>query len=95
MQGLRDSGAQATVRETHPEVCFWALGGKPMEHSKKKREGRRDRRKVLTESRPDSGAAIDGALGKFLRREVAEDDILDAMACAVTAARILDDRNAL
>lgn len=66
-----------------------------MEHSKKKREGRRDRRKVLTESRPDSGAAIDGALGKFLRREVAEDDILDAMACAVTAARILDDRNAL
>ena len=95
MQGLRDSGARATVRETHPEVCFWALGGKPMEHSKKKREGRRDRRKVLTDRRPDSGAAIDGALGKFLRREVAEDDILDAMACAVTAARILEDGNAL
>ena len=95
MKSQRDSAATANVRETHPEVCFWALGGNPMKHSKKKREGRRERRQVLLDCRPDSAAAIDGALGEFLRREVAEDDILDAMACAVTAARILNDRNAL
>ena len=90
---IGDSGPEATVRETHPEVCFWALNGKnngekkPMSSSKKKAEGKSERRKVLRDCWPASVEAIDRALAdrRFLRREVAEDDMLDAMACALVA----------
>ena len=91
------SGGGATIRETHPEICFWALNGgeEPMESSKKKPQGKDQRRQVLEDGWPDSVAAIDRAKQQFRRRQVAVDDMLDAMACAVTAARILHDKNAL
>lgn len=88
-------GASKVVRETHPEVCFWALGPRPMEYSKREPAGRRERRQVLKHCRPDSVAAIDRALREFPRRDVAEDDMLDAMVCALTAALILEDGGTL
>ena len=95
--------ARRLVRETHPEVCFRAFHrdqGKPMLSSKKKREGKEERRNVLTELWPGSMAALRDARAKahadgLNSRDVAEDDMLDAMACALTAALILEDKSRL
>ena len=94
--------AKRLVRETHPEVCFRALHreGKPMLSSKKKREGKEERRKVLAELWPGSLAALRDARAKartdgLKSRDVAEDDMLDAMACALTSALILEDSSRL
>ena len=85
---LRDRGASATppVREVHPEVCFWALNeGQPMRSRKKTRQGRCDRLRVLQEIKPYTQEIYDSAIDEYLRKEVARDDILDALAAAVTA----------
>ena len=85
---LRDRGASAAppVREVHPEVCFWALhDGQPMRFRKKTREGRSERFRVLQEINPQTQGIYDSALKRCLRKQVARDDILDALAAAVTA----------
>ena len=80
--------ARATLRESHPEVCFWALNDlQPMKYSKKTKEGRSERRKVLEKAYEDSAAMIDEALSKFKRSQVSEDDILDAVVLVVTASQ--------
>ena len=80
------------VREVHPEICFWALNNRqPMEHSKKKREGETERLRVLQRREPRAQEILDGACYKFLRRQAARDDILDALVAAVTA-RLGHDR---
>lgn len=76
--------AADTVRETHPEVCFWALGGeKPMEFAKAHGVGFLDRVNLLEDCRPGAKDAILRACR--VHRTVGSDDIVDAMACAVTA----------
>ena len=46
---LRQSWASGPViREMHPEVCFWALAGRPVTHSKRTVEGAEERIAVLT-----------------------------------------------
>jgi len=75
------------VFEVHPEVCFWALNNfKPMQHSKKTAEGRRERREMLVQV---FGAdAIDTVRLRHTRREVSDDDLYDAFAALWTAQRI-------
>ena len=82
------------IREVHPEVCFWALnGGKPgssMLTNKKKPSGFDERLDVLRRCARDvDGIDVDAmfkkARGKFTRTKVADDDILDALAIAITA----------
>lgn len=85
---LRGRSASATplVREVHPEVCFWALNEKrPMCHRKGKSASIKERKGVLRryESRTDNIYTC--ASAKYRRRKVARDDILDALAAAVTA----------
>ena len=83
---LADKTARKHIREIHPEVCFWALNrGKPMKHSKKKGEGFLERLEVLLSVYPYTKKVVDYALQEYLRREVARDDILDALVAAVTA----------
>ena len=78
--------ARATIREVHPEICFWALaGGKPMEFGKKKPKGREERISVLNRILPSCGDEFERILKHYLRKEVGKDDILDAMAAALTA----------
>ena len=79
------------VREIHPEVCFWALNGKrPMQYSKKprrgelERHGERERKDILRLLEPRTDRIVDEATQRFLRKDVAKDDILDALAAAVT-----------
>jgi predicted RNase H-like nuclease len=82
-----DESARSRVREIHPEVCFWALAGHPMKHSKKKREGLLERTQVLQSIYPRTDDIITHTLSTstYRRKEVAKDDILDALSAAVTA----------
>ncbi|MGD8649490.1 MAG: DUF429 domain-containing protein [Desulfobacterales bacterium] len=81
--------AQNMLKETHPEVCFWALAHKaPMGHSKKSPEGKAERFAVLKKYFGKSSAVINSALGRYPRKQLAQDDILDALVNAVTAARL-------
>ena len=83
---LQDEDMKRKVREIHPEVCFWALNkGREMEHSKKKPEGIKQRQIVLSKYCQLTDEIINSALEKYLRREVAKDDIIDGLVGAVTA----------
>lgn len=77
--------ARSCVREIHPEICFWALAGRPMEHNKRTREGFSERKQVLQSVYPHTNDVISCALSTYRRKEVARDDILDALSAAVTA----------
>jgi predicted RNase H-like nuclease len=82
-------GARGILRETHPEMCFWSLaGGKPLRYAKKSAEGRRERLDLLQSIYPASSELYRVALERFPRGAVARDDILDALANAVTATRL-------
>jgi len=77
---------RSVLRECHPELCFWALNDKQAMHcNKKKAEGQQQRLRVLGRYFPQCHALFEQACSMFLRREVARDDIIDAMVCAVTA----------
>ena len=88
---LSDMSARSRIREVHPEVCFWALNGKrPMAYSKKKNEGIQERKEVLRSVYPYSEAIFKDVEQKYAeheyyRKDIGWDDILDALAAAVTA----------
>jgi predicted RNase H-like nuclease len=76
---------QSRVVESHPEVCFWALGGEcHVQHAKRSVEGRAERLRLLEtvyglairNVRPPKGAAWD--------------DLYDACVLAWTAAHVAD-----
>ncbi|HWQ49708.1 MAG TPA: DUF429 domain-containing protein [Methanosarcina sp.] len=77
--------AKGKIIETHPEICFWALAGKSMEYSKKEIEGFSERKKVLQEICTSTDEIVQSALSKYRRKDVARDDILDALVASVTA----------
>lgn len=77
---------QGVVRECHPELCFWALNNKQaMQYSKKKEQGRQERLCILENYFASCHQLFEQACSQFLRRQVTDDDIIDAMVCAVTA----------
>ena len=78
------------IREVHPEVCFWALNhGIPLKSKKKdsERKGEKERLSILRkdEVEPRADEIFQDACAKFPRKDVAKDDILDALAAVVTA----------
>lgn len=74
------------VVEVHPEVCFAVLnGGMPLNHPKKRTAGRQERLELLP---PEYRAAFEGARPRWHHKEVASDDILDALVAAWTADRV-------
>lgn len=79
--------ASNVIRESHPEICFWALaGGKAMVHNKKTEQGIEERLSVLKNINRSSEEIYDKAMQAFKRKDLAKDDILDALALAITAA---------
>ncbi|MEA5424558.1 DUF429 domain-containing protein [Synechococcus sp. CCY9202] len=82
----RDPGQARCLVEVHPELCFreWN-GGVPMPHPKRSAAGAADRLALVERIFPGAAAAI---RARFLRRQVADDDILDALAALWSAARI-------
>ncbi len=80
--------AAPAVVEVHPEVSFAVRnGGRPMTHSKKRAEGAAERLALLD---APLRAAFGPARATWLRRDVASDDLLDALIAAWTARRILE-----
>ena len=88
IDALMTPALQSRVVETHHEVAFWAMNGEtPLDlpkrlNSRPHPPGLDLRRRLIA----SSGVA----LGAFVTRSgiVAEDDFIDAAACAVTALRI-------
>lgn len=79
-------GARGTVREAHPELCFWALnGGETVETKKQTEEGHRERLEILEGADPEAREATDRAVERYGGTGVDRDDIADAVALAVTA----------
>jgi predicted RNase H-like nuclease len=82
----QDERLRIVIRESHPEICFWALNGeRPMAHNKKTGEGRAERMAVLRRVFPGADALLGKAAADYPRREVALDDIIDAAVLAATA----------
>jgi predicted RNase H-like nuclease len=81
------TAARAAIHEVHPEVSFWAWNSrKPMQWAKKKSEGLSERLKLAEEW---LGAGIlSRARGEHLKKDLADDDIVDAIAGLWTAHRI-------
>jgi predicted RNase H-like nuclease len=78
--------AQGRIRESHPEVSLWALAGaRPMSFNKKTAAGLRERKLVLKKHLPQCEDIIKSAESTFARKFLAKDDIVDALALAVTA----------
>ncbi len=78
---------QQHIREAHPELCFWALNGKQaMRHSKKTLAGRRERLALLARHWPQARTVYRRYVRRWPRGAVAQDDILDALVLAVSAA---------
>ena len=78
--------ANGKIRESHPEICFWALaGGKPMDFPKKSNQGIKERLQLL-QNHCQLSEAIFSEAQQEPRKDLAKDDILDALALAITAA---------
>jgi predicted RNase H-like nuclease len=85
---------QHYVREVHPEVAFAQLNGAPMLHNKKRPEGRADRLAVLQKNGLDISATwLAQERSKLGAARVSTDDLLDALACLMTASYIREGRS--
>ena len=83
---LQNANNRERVREIHPEICFWALNkGIEMAYSKKTQEGANERQFLLAQYCDSTNKIIEYALTKYLRKEVARDDIIDSLVGAITA----------
>lgn len=80
-----NSIALKSVREGHPEVCFTAAAGRDMRFSKRRKEGIRERLTILRKYSSDISGMYKNTLAKYLRKDVAKDDIVDAAILALTA----------
>lgn len=87
---------QQRVREAHPELAFLALTGGPLQASKHSPQGRSLRKSLLLQGYAQVGivpSQMEAAIAAFHqstpRRWAGEADILDALALAWTAWRIL------
>ncbi|HEY8745886.1 MAG TPA: DUF429 domain-containing protein [Chloroflexota bacterium] len=87
VDALLSPALQVRVRECHPEVCFAVLAGKGrgLAHSKKTPEGEAERLALLSRFLPPLQI---GAIRATVGAGADRDDIVDALACLVTAHRI-------
>ncbi|KAB2852762.1 MAG: DUF429 domain-containing protein [Ignavibacterium sp.] len=77
---------QDKCREMHPEVCFWALNNyQAMNFNKKKIDGFEERRFILKKYFSNTNKLIEEARSKYLKKDLATDDILDAIVGAISA----------
>lgn len=77
--------AVPTVKEAHPELCFVLASNGTIRFSKKTAEGVGERLDILRRYVNDINEVYEGVLRKYLRKEVARDDIVDALILALTA----------
>lgn len=77
--------ARMAVRESHPEVCFRAFAGEPLESSKKTAAGYAERMRTLASFDPDAPPVVQAVAESTAGFDVAVDDVLDGVALAYTA----------
>lgn len=85
--------ARDQFRETHPEVCFHALAGGGLEHSRRTVAGIDERESLLGEHAPDAFEAYETAVDLLTTPRYAPlvtdpGDVLAAFVAAITARRI-------
>ncbi len=86
-----DVEKQRRIREVHPELSFMKMHGDvSIPYGKKERQGLNLRRELLVKE--GFGEVIENSKRETLRREVREDDILDACAACWTAERIASNQ---
>ncbi len=77
------------IRESHPEICFWALSdSKPMQSSKKTPDGIIERLELMKGIFPKAEILFKHSKQKFKRSEVSKDDIVDALVLAISASNL-------
>lgn len=86
-----DAAARRSIHEVHPELSFCAWNeGLPMRAPKKSRAGRTERLQLAEDWLGPHLLAR--ARGEHRRQDLADDDILDAVAALWTAHRIAEGR---
>jgi len=78
--------ARETIVESHPEVCFRAFAGEPLDHSKKTAGGYAERMRTLAAFDADAPPVVQSVAEATGGEDVAVDDVLDAVVLAYTAA---------
>lgn len=87
----RDASVADRIREVHPEVCFYYLNAaKPMAYSKKTVEGALERLGLLE---AHFGPVFSQLRASVPTRDVASDDIIDALVALWSAERVRDGTN--
>jgi predicted RNase H-like nuclease len=71
--------------ESHPEVCFRAFAGEPLDHSKRTAGGYAERMRILANYDHDAPPTVQAAASSAGDSDVRVDDVLDAVALAYTA----------
>lgn len=87
---VKNKSIRDKLKESHPEICFYALSGQPMQNSKKHKKGAEERICVLRKLYQNTDEIIEFALNNYRRKELALDDIVDALCLAVSGLRGLE-----
>jgi predicted RNase H-like nuclease len=77
--------ARETFVESHPEVCFRAFAGEPLQYSKKTAAGYAERMRTLAGYEADAPPVVQSVAEATGGEEIAVDDVLDAVVLAYTA----------
>ena len=80
-----NANATSIIKESHPEICFFALSGSSTCFSKKNINGVSERKNILKKFIPDLDFILDSALAKYNRIQANIDDFLDCLALAISA----------
>jgi len=78
--------ASTAFVEAHPEVCYRAFTGEPLEHDKTTAAGYAERMRTLARHDRDAPPRVQTAASATAGHEIAVEDVLDAVALAYTAA---------
>lgn len=78
--------ARVAFRESHPEVCFRAFAGEPLQYSKKTAAGYAERMRALVSYDANAPPIVQTVAEETGGVTVAVDDVLDAIALAYTAS---------
>lgn len=82
---LEDESLSEKVLESHPELLFMNLNGGMIYQNKKTKKGLRHRLDLVSHHEPIAADFFRQIKEEYRRNEVAEDDIVDAMALALAA----------
>jgi predicted RNase H-like nuclease len=77
--------ARAVFAESHPEVCFRAFAGAPLEHSKRTAGGYAERMQALARFDSDAPPVVQQVAAATAGADVTVADVLDAVVLAYTA----------